>query len=66
MAKISMDPEQAIACGNQIVQNASSYNTEIKKIYSIVGDLKTTWTGSAVGYFKVAFLRSLLNLVVCR
>ena len=51
MAKISMDPEQAIACGNQIVQNASSYNTEIKKIYSIVGDLRTTWTGSAAQRF---------------
>lgn len=51
MAKINMDPEQAIACGNQIVQNASTYNTEIKKIYSIVGDLKQTWTGSAAQRF---------------
>lgn len=51
MAKINMDPEQAIACGNQIVQNASTYNTEIKKIYSIVSDLKQTWTGSAAQRF---------------
>ena len=40
MAKINMDPEQAISYGNQIVQNAATYNTEIKKIYSIVGDSK--------------------------
>ena len=51
MAKINMDPEQAISYGNQIVQNAATYNTEIKKIYSIVGDLKTTWTGSAAQRF---------------
>ena len=51
MAKINMDPEQAISYGNQIVQNASTYNTEIKKIYSIVSDLKTTWTGSAAQRF---------------
>ena len=51
MAKINMDPEQAISYGNQIVQNASTYNTEIKKIYSIVGDLKATWTGSAAQRF---------------
>jgi len=51
MAKISMDPEQAISYGNEIIQDASSYNTEIKKIYSIVGDLKSTWTGSAAQRF---------------
>lgn len=51
MAKINMDPEQAISYGNQIVQNAATYNTEIKKIYSIVGDLKSTWTGSAAQRF---------------
>lgn len=51
MAKISMDPEQAISYGNQVVQNAASYNNEIKKIYSIVDDLKTTWTGSAAQRF---------------
>ncbi len=51
MAKINMDPEQAIACGNQIIQNAGTYNNEIKKIYSIVSDLKTTWTGSAAQRF---------------
>ena len=51
MAKINMDPEQAISYGNQIVQNAATYNTEIKKIYSIVGDLKATWTGSAAQRF---------------
>jgi len=51
MAKISMDPEQAISYGNEIIQDASSYNTEIRKIYSIVGDLKATWTGSAAQRF---------------
>lgn len=51
MAKISMDPEQAISYGNQIIQNSTSYNNEIKKIYSIVGDLKATWTGSAAQRF---------------
>ena len=51
MARISMDPEQAISYGNQIIQNSASYNQEIKKIYSIVGDLKTTWTGSAAQRF---------------
>lgn len=51
MANINMDPELAISYGSQIVQNAAAYNTEIKKIYSIVGDLKTTWTGSAAQRF---------------
>lgn len=51
MAKINMDPEQAISYGNQIIQNASAYNSEIKKVYSIVGDLKSTWTGSAAQRF---------------
>ena len=51
MAKITMDPEQAISYGNQIIQNASAYNAEIKKVYSIVTDLKTTWTGSAAQRF---------------
>ena len=51
MAKISIDPEQAISYGNQIIQNSTSYNNEIKKIYSIVGDLKATWTGSAAQRF---------------
>ncbi len=51
MAKISMDPEEAIKYGNQIIQNAGTYNSEINKIYSIVGDLKTNWTGSAAQRF---------------
>jgi WXG100 family type VII secretion target len=51
MAKISMDPEQAISYGNQIIQNSTTYNNEIKKIYSTVGDLKATWTGSAAQRF---------------
>ena len=51
MAKISMDPEEAIKYGNQIIQNAGTYNLEINKIYSIVGDLKTNWTGSAAQRF---------------
>lgn len=51
MAQIKMDPEQAIAYGNQIIQNSATYNNEIKKIYSIVGDLKTAWTGSAAERF---------------
>ena len=51
MAKISMDPEQAINYGNQIIQNSNTYNSEIKKIYSIVSDLKATWTGSAAQRF---------------
>ncbi len=51
MAKIQMSPEDAITYGNEIVQNAASYNTEINKIYSIVDDLKTTWTGSAAQRF---------------
>ena len=48
MAQISMNPEEAINYGNQIIQNASTYNSEI---YSIVGDLKTNWTGSAAQRF---------------
>ena len=36
MARISMDPEQAISYGNQIIQNSTTYNNEIKKIYSIL------------------------------
>ncbi len=51
MAKISMDPEQAISYGNQVIRNAASYNDEIKKIYGIVEDLKKTWTGSAAQRF---------------
>ena len=51
MARISMDPEQAISYGNQIIQNSATYNSEIRKIYSIVGDLKATWTGSAAQRF---------------
>lgn len=51
MAQISMDPEQTIQYGNQIIQNSSEYNAEIKKIYSIVEDLRTTWTGSAAQRF---------------
>ncbi len=51
MAQISMNPEEAINYGNQIIQNASTYNSEINKIYSIVGDLKTNWTGSAAQRF---------------
>ena len=51
MASIKMDPEQAISYGNQIIQNSSSYNSEIKKIYNIVNDLKQTWQGSAAQRF---------------
>jgi len=51
MASIKMDPEQAISYGNQIIQNSVSYNQEIKKIYSIVSDLKNAWTGSAAERF---------------
>lgn len=51
MAVISMDPEQAISYGKQIIQNSTSYNSEINKIYSIVGDLKQTWQGSAAQRF---------------
>ena len=51
MATIKMEPQQAIVYGNQIIQNSNSYNAEIKKIYEIVGDLKTTWTGSAAQRF---------------
>ncbi len=51
MAKISMDPEQAISYGNQIIQNSTSYNNEIKNIYNRVNDLKQTWQGSAAQRF---------------
>ncbi len=51
MAKINMDPQQAITYGGQIIENATSYNAEIQKIYSIVTDLKATWTGSAAQRF---------------
>ena len=51
MAKIDIDPGQAISYGNQIVSNAETYNAEIKKIYGIVDDLKATWTGSAAQRF---------------
>ena len=51
MAKISIDPDQAISYGNQIVRNAETYNNEIKNIYTITDDLKRTWTGSAAQRF---------------
>ena len=51
MATINMDPQQAISYGNQIIQNSATYNNEIKKIYAIVADLKTAWTGSAAERF---------------
>lgn len=51
MAKISMDPQQAITYGNQIIADAKQYNAEITKIYEIVGTLKQTWTGSAAQRF---------------
>ena len=51
MAKIKMDPEQAISSGNQIVQSASAYNGEITKLYSIIDDLKNAWTGTAAQRF---------------
>lgn len=51
MAKISIDPEQAISYGNEIIKDATSYNEEIKNIYNIVTDLKATWTGSAAQRF---------------
>lgn len=51
MARINMDPEQAIICGNQIVQSASTYNDEITKLYSTIDDLKSAWTGSAAQRF---------------
>lgn len=51
MANISMDPEQAISNGNQIIQTASTFNSEVKKIYSIVDDLKTAWTGSSASRY---------------
>lgn len=51
MAKISMDPQQAITYGNQIINDAKQYNAEITKIYEIVGTLKSTWTGSAAQRF---------------
>lgn len=51
MARINMDPEQAITYGNQVIQNAASYNSEIRKVYSIVNDLKASWTGSAAQRF---------------
>lgn len=51
MASIKMDPEQAISYGNQIIQNSTAYNNEIKRIYTIVGDLKSVWTGSAAERF---------------
>ena len=51
MAKINMDPQQAISYGKQIIQNSAAYNNEIKEIYSIVTDLKNAWTGSAAERF---------------
>ncbi len=51
MAQISIEPKDAIDYGNQIIQNANTYKSEIKKIYSIVGDLRTTWTGTAAQHF---------------
>lgn len=47
MAKISMDPEKAISYGKEIIENASSFSKEVSNIYSIIGDLKANWTGSA-------------------
>ena len=51
MAQIKMSPDQAIKYGDQIVQNASDYNNQIKKIYEIVNNLKATWTGTAAQRF---------------
>ena len=51
MATIKMSPQDAISYGNKIVQNSRDYNAQIKKIYSIVNDLKTTWTGTAAQRF---------------
>ncbi len=51
MAQISIEPSKAIQYGEQIIQNASTYNNEIKRIYSIVGDLRTSWTGTAAQKF---------------
>ena len=51
MATIKMSPQDAISYGNKIVQNASDYNAQIKNIYNIVNDLKTTWTGTAAQRF---------------
>lgn len=51
MATIKMDPQLAINYGNQIIQNANSYNKEISNIYEIVDVLKTTWTGTAAQRF---------------
>ncbi len=50
-SNIKMDPQMAIRCGNQISEAANTYNTEIKKIYGIVSDLKSSWTGSAAQRF---------------
>ena len=48
---IAMSPEEAITYGNQIIENATSYGTEVQKIYGIVDDLKTAWTGSSAQRF---------------
>lgn len=51
MANIKINPTDAIGYGKQIIQNSNSYNDQIKRIYDIVDDLKTTWTGSAAERF---------------
>ena len=51
MANIKTDPSEVISCGNQIVQTASTYNSEVKNIYNIVDDLKTAWTGTAASRY---------------
>lgn len=49
---IKIDPEKAITYGNQVVDNASDFKSEVNKIYSIVDDLNTTWTGTAASKFS--------------
>ena len=51
MAQISMDPEQTISNGSQIIEKAGTFKNEVNKIYDIVGDLKTNWTGTAAQRF---------------
>ena len=51
MANITARPDEIVRLGNQIMAKASEYQTEIKKIYSTIDDLKLKWTGDAASNF---------------
>ena len=51
MAKINVDYQTLISYGKDVQSLSSEYQNEINNIYSIVDDLKRTWTGTAAERF---------------